>query len=183
MNEDTNGVYDTYVTKLADTNSSELISNGKTEHARTIIKNLLSHAENKVRIFSGCLNEDIYTDPTVVDALRQFLDTNDARIVILIQNKKEFDKISDNHPFVRQCAANDDKCELFYVVDESDKVLPEHMVVMDERGYRFCPDKHERAAVASFNRPQTARHLASEFDSLASRAVKVKLPREEAVAA
>lgn len=162
-----NDLYDCYVTALADSKSAELISNGQINHAQTIIRNLFSHAHKEVRIFTSSLHPDIYRDSRVVEAATTFLAKDDARIKILIQDAESLDKTSS---FFNLCSEKGDSCEMRTVIAESDKLIKQHMVVMDADGYRFCADMSKNEAIASFNAPDTAKNLAQQFDVLFTRA-------------
>ncbi len=160
-------IYDCYVTYLASARSSELISNGQIEHAQSIIRNLFSHAEKEVRVFTSCLHHDIYSDPRVVDAASSFLAKDGTQIKVLIQDSDSLDR---NMPFFRLCADHDNQCKMKSVVTDRDKSIKQHMIVMDTVGFRFCADMSKNEAVASFNSPDTSKNLAEQFDILFDRA-------------
>lgn len=167
-----NDPYDDYVSDLADSKSDELISNGQIEHAQSIIRNLLSHAENEVRIFTSCLHPKIYCDPRVVEAASAFLERDDVKIKVLIQDANNLDSST---PFFKLCSEHDDKCIVMEVVTDSDRSIKQHMVVMDQIGFRFCADMDKNEAIASFNAPGAAKNLAEQFDILFGRANKLEL--------
>ncbi|MBW8330290.1 MAG: hypothetical protein K0M48_14395 [Thiobacillus sp.] len=171
-------IYDCYVTNLADLRSGELISNGQIEHAQSIIRNLFSHAEKEVRIFTACLHPGIYNDIRMVDAASSFLAKNGAQVKILIQDIGGLDKST---PFFRLCAEHTDQCSMKSVVDERDKSIKQHMVVMDTSGFRFCADMKKNEAIASFNSPDTAKNLAEQFDILFHRASELNTVAESAL--
>lgn len=166
-----NDLYDCYVTKLADNCSGDLISNGHHQHAQSIIRNIFSHADKKVRIFTSALSPEIYKDPRVTDAARAFLSRDGTSMDILLQHGE---KLKRDLEFFKFCSENTNQCTVKNVVDSTDKSLTQHMVVMDKIGYRFCtdPDLENHIAIASFNAPPTAKNLADQFDILFERAEK-----------
>lgn len=174
-----NDLYDLYVTKLADSQSSELISNGQIEHAQSLIRNLFSHAEQEVRIFTSNLLPAIYCDTRVVEAATTFLAKTGAKLNILIQNG---DRVDRSMPFFKLCSGNSELCEMKEVAIDADKAIQQHMIVMDATGYRFCADadKDKNEAIASFNDQETAKNLAEQFDILFNRAKSYEAELETA---
>lgn len=167
--------YDVFVSHLADSKSDQLISNGQIPHARSIIRNLFSHAEKEIRIFTSCLNSRIYSDPKIFGAATAFLSNADARLSILLQDS---DNLDSEMPLLELCKGNP-QCDVREIVNKNDQEIKQHMVVMDNIGYRFCPDKCQKTAIASFNAPAIAKNLATQFDILFGRARQYSL---EAVA-
>lgn len=167
--------YRKHVKKLADESSSELIANGGTEHAEVLIENIFEHAGNAVRVFSGELNARVYGSSGIVENAKEFLQSGaDHKLSILIQNKEVLSSL-EKHDLIKMCIElNTDMCEI-RVVNEADKDVGHHFVVMDEVGYRFEPDREKPTAVACFYDVDNAKLLVSSFDNMFSRGEEVDL--------
>lgn len=159
--------YDEMVERLADTESNELIPNGLVDHAKVIVKNLLSHADTDVAIFSTTLKPEIYDDDSVISGLGLYLNRPDARLKILLQEPTES---LLNSRFLQAVASSGKNYSVKKVEKKSDQRIKEHFIVMDKKGFRFCPDKTSSSAIASFNQPRTAENLRTQFDVLFDRA-------------
>lgn len=171
--------YSAFVERLARERSSELISNGFDEHARVIIKNLLLNANESINIFTSSLRNEIYGHKSVIEALKKFLTSSNKRINIVMQdiNLKDSDiydntieQLKEKRDFIKICLAlsNGNRYSIARSsVADSEQVR--HFIIMDETGYRFCPDKTSSTAVASFNQPEKATIYLKEFNELLSR--------------
>lgn len=172
--------YSKYVNTLADNKSSEIISNGRTEHARVIISNLLAHAEDEICILSSHLRDEIYSHESVIESLKFFLSKRKTKIKVLLQESGKAVDPSTNEPrslFIKVCrdlGKEDSKC-LISKTHKKDTEIAEHFIVMDKTGYRFCPDRNIPEAVASFHRPNTALNLLEQFNIIFDRAEKLPL--------
>ncbi len=157
--------YSKIVTKLADSGSPELISNGDESHARILIHQLLIRGTERITIFSSCLKPAIYNNERVIFALKEFLNRQGVKLEILLQSP---DKEVENREFFKLCNSFPGKCEIKHVVNKEHKELKAHFVTMDNKAYRFCADstKPKTEAVASFNRPKTAINLLEQFKYL-----------------
>lgn len=170
---ETIGTYSDMVKDLALRKSDELVSNGLIDHAKVLIGALLSHAESEIRIFSCCLKNEIYNDESVLKGLYTLLSKDQTSIKILLQDPR---KLSfSNNEFVNILTQWPERYQLKEVTHKADKGLVEHFVIMDKVGYRYCPDKDQTRAVASFNRPGTASNLAKQFEVLFERAASCEL--------
>lgn len=147
-----------------------LLPNGSIDHASALIENLLSHAESRVRIFTGKLNPEVYGRENIVDAISIFLKNPDARIEILTQ-----DGLDDSveNPFIVVCQNKKNQCAIKNV-SESDKLLEGHFVVVDDKAYRFESNKNKLSAVACFNNKNIALKLVDAFENMFDRGVENK---------
>ncbi len=166
-------LYSNHVANLAQNKSNELIPNGSNAHAIILIQSLFLNAEKKIRIFSSILKKEIYEDNQIINGLDKFLNKPETGLEIIVQDYHSSgnDNLSDNN-FYKIC--NDsDKCNI-NTASEKDRLLKEHFVIMDDMGYRFCPDKNGSSAVASFNRPTVAANLIKQFDILFGRSEPIE---------
>lgn len=180
--------YSAYVESLAREQSSELISNGYDEHARIIISNILHYAQKTVCIFTTSLKSSIYEHMSVLKALDEFLSKPDTKIKIVFQDIKSAcdDNCEQdgnilqntNKRFIEICSNHPEKCQMVQSSKDDAKII-EHYIIMDECGYRFCPDKTTTSAVASFNQPDAAKELLKRFEALIKRSTPLSLPAKE----
>ena len=176
--------YSDFVEYLADEKLDVLIPNGRSDHAKVIVNNLLSHAEKEVRIFSNRLKLNVYEDKYIFESLGSFL-RKKGRLRIVLQdvdlddgneedNCRKLIEIKDKvnleptdafkkHPFIKACSEYDVSIKLAEGVDRDNK---EHFIIMDELAFRFCEDRETEEAIASFNDPETSRNLADKFDTI-----------------
>lgn len=168
-------LYSDHVASLAQNKSNELIPNGSNAHAIVLIQSLFLNAEKKMRIFSSMLKREIYEDNQIINGLANFLNKPEAKLEIIVQDYHLYDNrnnLSHNN-FFKICS-DSDKCSI-NVASEKDRLLKEHFVIMDDMGYRFCPDKNGSSAVASFNRPTIAANLIKQFDILFGRSEPIEV--------
>lgn len=160
--------YAEMVASFADNSTPDLISNGRVEHAKILINNLFSHTQEKICIFSSELISEIYESKEVLNHAKELL-ASGKKIEILLQDVNDISELND-HKFIALCREHEDSCE-FKIVNEADRGIESHMVVMDKKGFRFCPNKKIKEAIGSFNNPEISSHLFREFQILFRRAV------------
>lgn len=105
----------------------------------------------------------------MIGALESFLDKRDSKIRILLQESNKV--ISDNKSsstFLKICSSSK-KMELKQTQKKDSEII-EHFIVMDNTGYRFCPNRDLTEAVASFGRPTTTNNLLKQFNIIFERA-------------
>ncbi len=160
-------IYYEKVKQLADNSSTELISNGDIKHAIILIHQLLIRAQQKVRILTTCLDEKIYNNIRLVEAVKQIVNKN-VEIEILIQKPN---LISQSNEFLNICKSYTN-CKLRIANNPNDPDLISHYITMDEKAYRFCSDSNKQhdpadgsvSAIASFGRPELVKRINSWFD-------------------
>ena len=164
--------YRKLVKRLADEGSSDLIPNGGTEHAEVLIENIFLHARDVVRVFSGELNARVYGASNIVENAKEFMQSGSGKkLQILIQDYSYDDHLRyEKHDLIHMCyeKLGSDACEI-KAVDDIDKVVDSHFVVMDDIGYRFEPDRKKPAAIGCFNDPEMAQELIVAFDKMFER--------------
>ncbi|MEP6878809.1 MAG: hypothetical protein ABI865_08150 [Nitrosospira sp.] len=174
-------IYSNFVSQLAQNKSEVLISNGMLDHARILIANLIFYAGKKVQIFTTNLRPEIYEHYSTVNALKAFLSKENTVIQILLQDRAILDspEILKDHELIKECMSelpSGTKCEIRVVSDAEDAQIKEHFVIMDSEGYRFCPDKKEPVAIATFRSPIAALNLTRQFDILFDRSTPITIP-------
>jgi hypothetical protein len=173
--------YSNFVSQLAQNRSDVLISNGMLDHARILISNLIFYAGKKVQIFTTNLRSEIYEHYSTLNSLKAFLAKENTEIQILLQDRAILDspQMLKDHEFIKECVgelSKRTKCEIRVVGDVEDAQIKEHFVIMDSEGYRFCPDKKEPVAIATFKSPIAAQNLTKQFDIIFDRSTPVTIP-------
>ncbi len=184
--EDNLKAYSDNINLLASIKSDEVVANGLPEHAMIINSALLANAKKEICIFSSNLRNDIYGTNSVVFSLNKFLSKeSNTKIRVILQDidneKSDIYKINSlsslekKRKFVGECANFKDienkvqikKCS------EQDLGMNKHFTIMDESGYRYCPDKNVTEAIACFNDSETAMNLKKQFNILFERAIDI----------
>lgn len=155
--------YKEKLSKLDSENSSELISNGSTEHAQALIYQFLNKAKKSVNITSKGLS--IYNDLAIADVLNTAL-SEGVKIKILLDDYQG--KKIVNNTFLENCLSNEN-CE----IKTYDKPLKAHIVTRDDSAFRYCDNPGSNIAVASFNRPDVVKNATEKvFDAFFDRQPK-----------
>jgi len=171
--------YTENVSKLADSGSDELISNGNEGHAQILVHQMLLRATDNMRILSTFLRPDIYNDSRIISAMEKIISKGNVEIRILLQDSQ---KLSKKNEFLKLCYGYN-KCKIYQVANPRSEELKAHFITMDNKAYRYCADSTKDhyeddaiQAVASFNRPQTADNLNKRFERFSEDATEVVVP-------
>lgn len=163
--------YAEYVDRCATERLCDIIPNSSTDHATILIGAFFKHAQNLVRIFSSRLHDDIYNDEDLLNAARNFLHKDKRHEIRILLQEINLDNFTDikNNEFCKLCLEFPDQCKL-KTVSERDRNIKSHFVIMDNHGFRFCPDKDNPSAFASFNQLTATNNLLDQFKVLFKRA-------------
>lgn len=161
--------YERIVERLAESRSSEMISNSSAEHASILIRTMFKNAANTINIFNGCLANVVYGRDDIIKAAKGFV-VRGGKITVVIQDQLADSEII-THSFVKEfkdiCCENERKGEFkIYRADGSCSDLPSHFFVMDDSGYRLEQNKDEPKAFATFNDTEIAGKLNDLFSSI-----------------
>lgn len=162
--------------------SSEIVTNDGLDFARVLIQTLFEFAKDEMSVLSSRLRDAIYTRNEVLEAGECFLRDRAGKIRILLQDVDP-DRRGDieylhNHAFIQLCQRYEDQCELL-VLDNTDKTIKPHFIIMDRNGFRFCgkPIAGTDKAIASFNHKAVAGNLHKQFEKLYKRAHILNRPQ------
>ena len=150
--------------RLWDDKSSQIISNGKSDHASALLSVFLTKAEKRVVIFCKELNKSVYDDECVLSALEQAI-SNQVELIVYVQNNPE----PDSKFAARLTAASllpNNRITFQKELPESVRNLPMNFAYVDERAYRFEQNNGTMEAVASANNPTTVSLLKQLFTRL-----------------
>ena len=176
--------YDDDLRRLELADSTEIVSNSSTDHARALIARLIGSAKERVVVFSGSLNPKIYCDTAVVDAIGAFLLGRNGHLEIVVQRDStcvpDRQIVSDVGCLVDRLRAAYGESVLARVTiaraSPIDSVHHKvHFMVVDSKGFRLEPDNTAHRAFASFNQPQFASQLYTAFLSIIKRSSPIAL--------
>ena len=179
--DDTEEAYFAYVDKVIAKGKDERFSNGKPWHAAYLIFKFLQRATRHVRLFSGTLvrttpnGVHIYSEPAILDAVGGFLERPDSKLHIALE--KEIDVPGQSpceHPLIESvCRLKEEgqlrgTLEVRMVRPKAADLLRKrgilhHMMLMDDRGWRFEVEDDVKAIVNAGNSVET-RALCQAFD-------------------
>jgi hypothetical protein len=152
--------YRTNIERLAELDSSEVFSNGKTEHAAIIFETFLKFSKDSVVFFCKDLNKDVFDMPSIINSMENAL-RRKVRISILTQEIPTATKLLEayNDQWLKADYSIDIKTATSSVI----KAFDANFCVMDEKAYRFEPDRGEPVAFACMNNPAIAKNILSFF--------------------
>ena len=139
------------------------VYNRSLEHAAVIIEEMFALAKKEVKLFTGELNANAYGLPPVRSSAAKFMADRNGKVRILIENQIAVEDLRKN-PFIQHMP---ESASLEVRRLRTDEYDPEfHMMLADDRSYRFEPNKKEHAAVATFGDEETTGHLGKLFETL-----------------
>lgn len=164
--------YEEYLNKLADTESSEVFSNGGIRYASILMSVLFNRTQSNVRIFCEGFKPDLINTEPYISALRTFLSETDKSIKVLVEKT---DYVNEE-PFriLKEAASNrqNDGSILFRQITNEDKkgifnqLKTENcnFAIFDFEKFRFEYSPCDYKAFGSFNDPRRCGTLISLFD-------------------
>lgn len=179
--DDTEEAYFAYVDKVIAKGKDERFSNGKPWHAAYLIFKFLQRATQHVRLFSGTLVRTtpsgvrIYSERAILDAVGGFLKRPDSKLHIALEKEIDVPGHSPHeHPLIESvCRLKKEgqlrgTLEVRTVCPKAADLLRKrgilhHMMLMDDRGWRFEVEDDVKAIVNAGNGVET-RALCQAFD-------------------
>ena len=171
-----------YVDEALARREDKVISNGRVEHAAYIIHKFLTHAESKVRLYSGKLSRRyngfrVFDNDHVIQAAKKFLAHPGCELMIAIESGVDVESgesVAD-HPFVRaieeahRSGQIHGRLEIRQAPEAGKTFLQNHnfrnhWMVMDDAAYRLETNTGQAGAHVNFNDRKMARALALLFD-------------------
>ena len=157
------------VRAAAESSDGRPVYNGSLAHAEVITNALFHSAKSRIDILCGSLNPRVYGSSDAIENLREFLGFHEAKIRVLLEKPEDVDR-RDN-PFVNAFCKHPD-VELWELPEEIRNRVGHHFIVVDDKSYRYEPDKSKHEAVAAFGDIEGAKNLALIFNSLLSKSAK-----------
>jgi hypothetical protein len=155
--------YRKFVERLAELDSTEVFSNGQTDHARVIFETFFKFARKGVVIFCNKLSRNVYDQPSMISAANASLNRC-IPIQILTQEQPEAQL------FMKAAETWKENGRAIEIRTASPGSLssktPFNFAVMDGKGYRFEPAKGDHVAYACMNDVNLAQKLQNFFNQL-----------------
>lgn len=169
MGEEMN--YEAFVKEMALSRINRTFLNNNKKHALYVLVELFNHAEKELRIFAGCLCNDVGNNSKYIMALSDFILRGGTLRILLNAYNEEETKQSDlykrlayfqsiNKPItIKMTTAKPYK--------ESDPDKKEvHFTIADKIAYRIENDIENFCAEWNFNDEKRAQSIADLFDQL-----------------
>lgn len=173
------------VNRLAESNSPDIVNNSSLEHAVAIFATMFNKRCGEARVLSGGLNPLVYGREEVRTAVTNFLSKDGNTLEVVIQGMGE--KLSDTvgeedirvNPLVTHLKeklpkAFDDGRIQIKMAGSVLMELESHFTTIGD-AFRFEPDRKEKRAFASFNRPDMVKRLNSVWKSGYSEASQISI--------
>ena len=185
-------VYFNFVNRVMREKSDMPFSNGRPLHAIYLIHEFFRNAEREMRLFSGNLarrvkgdervdkNMRVYSDPYIIDAVKDFLSREGADLKIVIEKPLDVDKGQDleSHPLVHAVKSLRDEgglkgnfklCQVNPSVtnaagDNSTHPNRQHLMLMDKSAFRIEIDHEKSEAYVCVNDKNLSKILVDFFD-------------------
>jgi len=155
--------YRQVVDELFQAQSHYIIANGSAGHAAVLYAKLFHYAQKEVRIFCHCLNPEVFDQPEVLAAAREFLEAGKTLYIAVQEEPEELTRFLD-------LILEEDFDEQVFIWKGKEyrgtngKLL--NFAVMDETAYRFEADRDRQEAIASANDPRFAKRLVKAFQEV-----------------
>ena len=162
--------YQSRIDQKARGNSSDLISNGTTEHAKILITTIFGKATRKIEIFTGFLNPEVYDDQRLIDSALRFLKKENTKMDVIVQE--------DDHTLISNALVNATKEKENFTIKEAgvkDKKEKCHFIVADGKSFRYEPDREKSTGIGCFYNTEVGNILTEYFSKLFKRAKELKV--------
>ncbi len=141
------------------------ISNAKIDHAQTLLEAMLRHGKKDVSIFSGTLNEELYSDFRFQSWVKIYHLISKGTLTFIIQN---IDSLEEHtlYAFVKSIDPKFERIK-FYIVNNNSDAASEinHFAIMDNLAYRLETDDERVKAKANFNDSIKNNELRNKFNT------------------
>lgn len=154
--------YERYLRRLAENDSTDIISNGGRKHAAVLYSVLLDNTRNEIRIFCQSGASDVWHDPKFEESMTRFFERNpQASLKVLTPGEPAL----DSKWTIRK------NVTAFHLLESDKKKIYDHFrnnrcnfAVFDSKRYRYEYDRDDFKAYGSFNDPKIAREMVELFD-------------------
>lgn len=129
-------------------------------HASLVVSAGFRHAEHEVRILSHELDPDVYEGPALLDSVKCFLDREETRLNILVE-----ETVHDDHQIFQIKKQYNGKVTIKKVPSHIQKHYECNFMLIDSFGYRFEPDRNKPNAMVAFH-DDDHRHMIKTLERL-----------------
>ena len=155
-------LYEELVKKLYESGSTEVISNGKPEHAIVLYKLFLEKATSRVCIFCRDLNENVFGDDRLL-TLAQEATKRAVQLQVVTQD------VNVKQTRFREWLESAELNQVFFGKLNGQGIyasLAANFAFMDGRAFRLESDRETITAMASMNMPMVVNQLANTFERI-----------------
>ena len=140
-----NPSYADIVRKYFEDDSTEIFPNGCEQHAKVIIEQIFSHAEDYVYVLSTNLAKSIWNDPSILEAVRRALERSVSVRISIQRNTSDANLLEELlSEFNIEINVN------------RDPTLGSNFIVSDDKMFRYEENRDRVEAIASANYPELA---------------------------
>jgi len=150
------------IENLADLNSGASFTNNQPAHARVIFETFFCRATQEVDIFCRNLAADVFNSTRLCENLIGAVKRG-VKVRVFTQENPESSSFVET--LRKLVAANPDLVALKQGNSNHLNNLGFNFAVMDEKAYRFEPNKADFVAFASMNNPSVCKSLLSVFQT------------------
>ncbi len=154
--------YREYLLSLAETHSSDIISNGGKDHAIVLYSVLLDNSRNDVRIFCQSGSSAVWRAPEFIEAMNRFLKRDNTSLKVLTSEEPTLDRTFRNQA----------KVEIRHISTDALRKIKDHFknskcnfAIFDTDKYRYEYDFEHFKAYCSFNAPDVVKTMTDLFDA------------------
>lgn len=161
--------------------SKEIFDNSSPDHAAVLMETMFRHGDRCIRIFSGCLSDDVYGRASLISEVKKFLFEKSGNLIIIIQDQIEQALIFNRKLLAEILADNTGSAVVsngrlqVFLANPRHAKLDGHFSTMDGIAFRLETNKEKMEAVASANNAGSCVKLDGVFDMLLSTATKLPL--------
>jgi hypothetical protein len=149
------------------------IANGQIDHAQILLEAMLRHGKKSIKIFTGALREELYSDFKFKVSVKIYFLISIGTLTFLIQN---IDNLKE-HELYKLARELDPKAKriTFHILNNSSDAGDEtnHFAVMDNLAYRLEIDDERVEAKANFNDEKQNQELTKKFDTYLNQSIHV----------
>ena len=163
--------YKEIIATYAQSGDPRIFSNGSQAHATALIETLFSTAQEKIQLLSGFLNPEVYDVSSVINEAEKFVLRN-GKLEILLEGSEPNHSAENvlNQEFLLSLRRRLSKEQLASILllrkSSASGEHPFHLLVADNKAFRFEPNKRDPKAIASFNNPKLAKQLSRLFEDM-----------------
>lgn len=154
--------YERYLRHLAETDSTDIISNGGKRHAALLYSALLDCTKNEVRIFCQSGASEVWHDPVFEKAMTRFFERDSqSSLKVLTAGEPALDSKWTNRKNVTAFHIRESDKEKIYDHFRNNRC---NFAVFDSKRYRYEYDCNGFKAYGSFNDSKIAAEMIEIFD-------------------
>jgi len=149
------------------------IANGQIDHAQILLEAMLRHGKKSIKIFTGALKEELYSDFRFKEWVKIYFLISTGKLTFLIQ---KIDNLKEHELYILAKELDPEAKRItFHILNDSSDAADEtnHFAVMDDLAYRLEIDDERVEAKANFNDEKKNQELTNKFDTYLNQSIHV----------